>query len=69
MSSATRCRTFGLATKGGDDGTVPIPEQLRPYLELGFTHLVFHHPGDDQSRFLNLYANQILPRLRKWGGR
>ncbi len=40
-------------------------EQLRPYLELGFNHLVFHHPGDDQSRFLELYAEQILPRLRK----
>ena len=39
-------------------------EQLRPYLELGFTHLVFHAPGDDQSRFLDLYASQILPRLR-----
>ena len=44
-------------------------EQLRPYLELGFTHLVFHHPGEDQSRFISLYAAQILPRLRKqWGG-
>ncbi len=40
-------------------------EQLRPYLELGFTHLVFHHPGDDQSRFIRLYAEQIIPRLRK----
>jgi coenzyme F420-dependent glucose-6-phosphate dehydrogenase len=40
-------------------------EQLRPYLELGFTHLVFHHPGEDQSRFLKLYAEQIVPRLRK----
>jgi coenzyme F420-dependent glucose-6-phosphate dehydrogenase len=39
-------------------------EQIRPYLELGFTHLVFHAPGDDQSRFLKLYAEQILPRLR-----
>ncbi len=39
-------------------------EQIRPYLELGFTHLVFHAPGDDQSRFLELYASQILPRLR-----
>jgi coenzyme F420-dependent glucose-6-phosphate dehydrogenase len=44
-------------------------EQLRPYLDLGFTHLVFHHPGNDQSRFIGLYAAQILPRLRKeWGG-
>jgi len=38
--------------------------QLAPYLELGFTHLVFHHPGDDQERFLRLYAREILPRLR-----
>lgn len=43
-------------------------EQIRPYIELGFTHLVFHAPGDDQSRFLQLYAREILPRLRKrWG--
>ncbi len=43
-------------------------EQIRPYLELGFTHLVFHAPGDDQSRFIQLYAKEILPRLRKrWG--
>ncbi len=40
-------------------------EQLRPYIELGFTHLVFHAPGDDQSRFLHLYAMEILPRLRE----
>ncbi len=43
-------------------------EQLSPYLELGFTHLVFHAPGQDQKRFLDLYASQILPRLRdRWG--
>lgn len=43
-------------------------EQIRPYIELGFTHLVFHAPGNDQSRFLQLYAKEILPRLRKrWG--
>lgn len=43
-------------------------EQLRPYIELGFTHLIFHAPGDDQSRFLQLYSKEILPRLRKrWG--
>ncbi len=45
-------------------------EQLRPYLELGFNHLVFHAPGNDQSRFLQLYASQILPRIReRWGHR
>jgi len=43
-------------------------EQLRPYLDLGFTHLVFHAPGDRQERFLELYGSQILPRIRKqWG--
>jgi len=43
-------------------------EQLRPYLELGFNHLVFHGPGDDQMRFLELYGTQVLPRIRKqWG--
>lgn len=40
-------------------------EQLRPYIELGFTHLVFHAPGDDQVRFLREYGKDILPRLRK----
>lgn len=43
-------------------------EQIRPYIELGFNHLVFHAPGDDQSRFLHLYAREILPRIRqRWG--
>jgi len=43
-------------------------EQIRPYIELGFNHLVFHAPGDDQSRFLQLYAREILPRIRqRWG--
>jgi coenzyme F420-dependent glucose-6-phosphate dehydrogenase len=43
-------------------------EQLRPYLDLGFNHLVFHSPGDGQARFLELYGSHILPRIRKqWG--
>jgi len=43
-------------------------EQLRPYVELGLNHLVFHSPGDGQARFLELYGSQILPRIRKeWG--
>ena len=39
-------------------------ERIRPYVELGFRHLVFHAPGPDQARFLRLYAEQVLPRLR-----
>ena len=43
-------------------------EQLRPYLDLGFRHLVFHAPGDDQVAFLELYGKEILPRLRRQYG-
>jgi coenzyme F420-dependent glucose-6-phosphate dehydrogenase len=39
--------------------------QIMGYVELGFNHLVFHGPGPDQSRFLELYGAEILPRLRK----
>ncbi len=40
-------------------------EKIRPYVELGFRHLVFHAPGPDQGRFLKLYGEQVLPRLRR----
>ncbi len=43
-------------------------EQIRPYVELGFTHLVFHAPGEDQSRFLRLYGEKVLPLLRSTFG-
>jgi coenzyme F420-dependent glucose-6-phosphate dehydrogenase len=38
--------------------------RLAETIDLGFTHLVFHAPGPDQRRFLDLYAEQVLPRLR-----
>ena len=38
--------------------------RLEPYLQLGFTHLIFHAPGADQERFLELFARQVMPRLR-----
>ena len=40
-------------------------DKIAPYVELGFTHLVFHAPGPDQERFLRAYAEQVLPRLRR----
>lgn len=40
-------------------------ERIRPYLDLGFTHLIFHAPGTDQLRFLELYSREVLPRLRR----
>ena len=42
--------------------------KIKPYLDLGFTHLVFHAPGPDQERFLRLYAKDVLPRLRALAG-
>ena len=42
--------------------------RIMPYVELGFTHLVFHAPGADQNRFLHLYGEHILPRLRERSG-
>jgi coenzyme F420-dependent glucose-6-phosphate dehydrogenase len=40
-------------------------EKIKPYVDLGFRHLVFHAPGPDQERFLRLYGDQVLPRLRQ----
>jgi coenzyme F420-dependent glucose-6-phosphate dehydrogenase len=39
-------------------------EQIQFYADLGFNHLVFHAPGPDQRRFLDLYAEKVLPLLR-----
>ena len=39
-------------------------EKIKFYVDLGFRHLVFHAPGQDQHRFLDLYSNRVLPRLR-----
>ncbi len=41
--------------------------RIKPYLDLGFTHLVFHSPGTDQERFLRLYGEEVLPKLRDMG--
>ncbi|MFX0538393.1 glucose-6-phosphate dehydrogenase (coenzyme-F420) [Ornithinimicrobium sp. Y1847] len=39
-------------------------EQIKPYLEVGITHLVVHGPGHDQERFLGQFAEDVLPLLR-----
>jgi coenzyme F420-dependent glucose-6-phosphate dehydrogenase len=43
-------------------------ERISVYLDLGFDHLVFHAPGPDQEQFLRLYAEHVLPRLRRRAG-
>jgi len=39
-------------------------EKILPYVDLGFRHLIFHAPGPDQERFIRLYAETVLPKLR-----
>jgi coenzyme F420-dependent glucose-6-phosphate dehydrogenase len=40
-------------------------ERIGAYAGLGFNHLVFHAPGPDQARFLELFAARVAPRLRE----
>jgi coenzyme F420-dependent glucose-6-phosphate dehydrogenase len=38
--------------------------EVRPYVEAGFDHLVFHGPGHDQEQFLTSFAEEVLPAVR-----
>lgn len=38
---------------------------IRPYVDAGLTHLVFHGPGHDQERFLTQFSEDVLPALRE----
>lgn len=40
-------------------------ERIGAYIGLGFNHLVFHAPGNDQARFLKLFSTHVVPRLRR----
>jgi coenzyme F420-dependent glucose-6-phosphate dehydrogenase len=40
-------------------------ERIGYYVDLGFSHLVFHAPGPDQEGFIRLYGEHVLPRLRR----
>lgn len=40
---------------------------VKPYVDAGLNHLVFHAPGHDQKRFLDLFQRDLAPRLRKLG--
>ncbi len=41
--------------------------QIKPYLDAGLNHLVFHGPGHDQERFLTQFSEDVLPKLRALG--
>jgi coenzyme F420-dependent glucose-6-phosphate dehydrogenase len=42
-----------------------VVERIRPYIEAGFNHLVFHGPGGDQERFMSQFERDLAPRLRE----
>ena len=39
-------------------------DQIAPYIDYGFNHLVFHFPGNAQEAAVARYGEVILPRLR-----
>ena len=47
---------------GNDPDTVV--QQIKQYTDAGLNHLVFHAPGADQRRFLELFERDLAPRLR-----
>jgi coenzyme F420-dependent glucose-6-phosphate dehydrogenase len=45
-----------------------MAEKIGAYADLGFNNLVFHAPGPDQRRFLDLFSKHVAPLLRaKYG--
>lgn len=41
-----------------------VVAQIAEYVDAGLNHLVFHSPGHDQRRFLELFERDLAPRLR-----
>jgi coenzyme F420-dependent glucose-6-phosphate dehydrogenase len=41
-----------------------VVDAVRPYVEAGFDHLVFHGPGHDQEQFLTSFSDEVLQGVR-----
>ena len=41
-----------------------VVAQIKQYTDAGLNHLVFHAPGADQRRFLELFEKDLAPRIR-----
>jgi len=41
-----------------------VVASIKQYIDAGFNNLVFHAPGHDQRRFLQLFERDLAPRLR-----
>jgi len=42
-----------------------VLDAVKPYVEAGFDHLVFHAPGHDQEAFMTSFGRDVLPLLRQ----
>lgn len=40
-----------------------VVDEIAPYIRAGMNHLIFHAPGADQRRFLELFERDLRPRL------
>jgi coenzyme F420-dependent glucose-6-phosphate dehydrogenase len=45
------------------DDPQEIVAKIKPYTDLGFTELVFHFPGNDQRRYIDEFAEDVMPLL------
>ena len=64
----TRCRSSRWPSAGSSLRIRTRPSRRsRPYVDAGLNHLVFHAPGHDQKRFLELFERDLAPRLRALG--
>jgi coenzyme F420-dependent glucose-6-phosphate dehydrogenase len=45
------------------DDPQEIVAKIKPYIDLGFTELVFHFPGNDQRRYIDEFAEDVMPLL------
>ena len=41
-----------------------VADKIQPYIDLGFSELVFHFPGNDQRRYIDEFAADVFPLLR-----
>jgi coenzyme F420-dependent glucose-6-phosphate dehydrogenase len=60
-AAADRAHTRFIVSDDPDE----VADAIAPYVELGFTRLVFHLPGSEQRRQLDAFTGDVLPRLRE----
>jgi coenzyme F420-dependent glucose-6-phosphate dehydrogenase len=41
-----------------------VADKIQPYIDLGFSELIFHFPGNDQRRYIDEFASDVFPLLR-----